>query len=495
MRIAAQKINNRGIEVSRMKVRSTTEKYVKQLGQSCERLYDLGYLANPMFFDEDAFMTCLFDEFADIMPLCRNITTGSISLSDKQMKYVRKAIGPKHEAYDVLGIAIEAAQASQALSDLGEFLGKVRFKKKGDILLCRSSLAVSNHVYSSGKLNMDSPYLRECFYVQPDKHIEQFDYSLELLKEVLRSLGVDDKVYLYDTSVFLGKGFSIADDCEFLNLIISGDIEGTGKYASKLHEAVEKYYHDYYSTRTTIAECIKYEEQMFLNAIPNAIAAINEFRKEHPTYEEFFVDSSVVYWLAPGAAVAQFVPERDIYIGEDIASIGTTSVPLMNRLLGYSGSFMYRFDDNISDYEVVGMPVIMYVMSDGRRAPVEYYPASNLRRKTQTMSIPLVGNNDYVRRIHGVDEVCKALDIETLDTLGDEVAELVGVQYRIHADLFNKLVGMLVQSIFCVMCDYTLAGRKSPNHIHLGSEYSWVTDEIYADACAVAETFYGKLGF
>lgn len=495
MRIAAQKINNRGIEVSRNKIRLTTEKYVKQLGQMCERLYDMGYLRNPVRYDEDAFVECLFDEFPEIMPLCRNITTGSISASDKQLKYVMKVLGPAHEAYEVLKTAILAIQASQALSDLNDFLGRVKFKKKDDLLQCRSTLGVSSRVYSSGKINLDSPYLRECFYVKPDCHIVEFNYSIEVLRATLKAIGVEADIKSGDRSVLLGDFFKVEDDCEFLNLVICGDIEGNGKYAKQLHKAVETYYTEYYRNRTTIAECIKYEEQMFLNAIQPAIGAVNEFRRLHPDYEEFFVDSQRVYFLAKGVDVRYRSATRDVYIGEDIMGLGVTGVPLMNRLLGFSGSYLYRFDDRISDYEVVGMPVTLNVVSSGKRGAVEYYPASSLLKKTQTMSIPVIGSFDYSRKLVGVEELCKELDIETLETLADEVADLIEVSYRVNEDGFKKLVGVLVQSLFCTMCDYTLTGRKSPNHVHLDSTFSWVTDEIYADACAVAETFFHKLGY
>lgn len=495
MRIASQKINNQGVEVSRTQVRQTTEKYVKQSGQACEKLYDMGYLPSPLYFNEDKFMSCLFDEYPEIMPLCRNITTGSISLSDQQMSYVMKALGESHKAYEVLSTARSAVQASQALSDISNFWTNVRFKKKDDILLCRSSLAVSNHVYTSGKIPLDGPYMMECFYVPFGYHIEEFNYSIEMLRAVLKDIGVDEGVCWDSPSPFLGDGFTVADDCEFLPLILRGDIAGSGKYADKLHKAVEFYYSDYYAHRTTIAECLKYEEQMFLNAINPSISLVNEFRREHPDYHEFFVDSQRVYWLAPGVvSVAKFA-DRDIYIGEDISNLGVTEVSLMNRLLGYSGQFLYRFDNEVSEYDIVGMPVVMYALNCGRRVAAEYYPAANLRRKFRTLSLPVIGTSEYSRNIKSVKEICSELDVETIDTLDAEVAELVTVQYKINPDGFKKLVGLLVQSLVCVMCDYTLPGRESPNHIHFGAEYGWVTDEIYADACASAETFFGKLGF
>lgn len=492
MRIAVQKINNRGIEVSRNKVRLTTEKYVKQLGQACERLYDEGYLASPLLFDEDAFMHCLFEEYPELVPLCRNVTTGGISLSTQQISYVLKAIGAKHGAYDALSVAKSALEASQALSDISAFLEAVHFKKKSDILLCRSSLTVSNKVYTSGKLNLDSPYVRECFFVKPGHHIEEFNYSIEILRAVLKSLGVEDEVTLYDDSVLLGDSFTIADDCEFLNLIICGDIEGHGKYASQLHKAVEKYYSDYYSSRTTIAECIKYEEQMFLNAIPSAIALVNAYRAEHPDHEEFFVDSKRVYWLVAGPDKRYIPVWRDIFIGEDAINLGETGVPVMNRLLGYSGAFMYRFDSALANYEVIGSPVIMYTLDGEKRVPVEYYPAANLRRKHKTLSTS-VSPSGYSRKFRDAREVCEELEIRSLRELASEVADCIEVEYSVNAKGFKQLVGVLVQTLVCVLCDFTLDGRKSPNHIHLGSEYLWVTDEIYADACAVAETFFLKL--
>lgn len=495
MRIAAQKINDRGIAVSRLKTREVTEKYVKQLGQACEALYDLGYLPNPQYFDEDSFFECLFEDFPEIVPLCRNITTGSINLSAQQFHFVMKKLGDVHRSYEVLSAACKAMEAKQALHDIELFLENAHFKLKDDVLVCKVRLSVTNHVYCAGKLSLDSPYLRECFVVQPDKHIEEFDYSLEILRTVLKSIGVDESVDLYDSSVFLGDGFTVRDDCEFMNLLIRGDIEGSGKYASKLHESVEKYYSDYYRTRTTIAECIKYEEQMFLDAIPAAVASINAFRVAHPGYVEFFVDSKRVYWSVNGVAKKENPVERDIYIGEDIRSIGSTPVHLMNRLLSYSGEFLYRFDEAVAGYEVVGMPITLYSLNNGSKMPMEFYPASNLRKKVGEANMELTGDIHYSRDIIDVKDMLNDLEIDSLESLASEVADIVDVQYKVNPDSFKSLVGLLVQAVVCVMCDYTLDGRNSPNHIHLGSEYSWINDDIYADACAVAETFCIKLGF
>lgn len=496
MRIAAQKINNRGIEVSRTKVRQTTEKYVKQLGQTCEKLHSMGYIGVPTYYDEDEFMKGLFEEFPDLVPLCRNVTTGKISLSDKQMSYVLLSIGHDHEAYDVLRTAQLAAQASQALYDISEFLSKVHFKKKDDLLLCRSSIAVSSRVYSSGKLSLDSPYLRECFYIKPGMRVVEFNYSIELLNTVLKAIGVETEAVFGGASFFLGDGFKVEDDCEFLEQLISGDIHGVGELADKLHEAVQFYYSDYYNNRTTIAECIKYEEQSFINAIRDSIASINAYRYLHPDYEEFFVDSKRVYFLAPAESVVEppFIG-RDIFIGESIASLGQTPVSLMNRLLGYSGEFLYRFDNAVMDYEIMGMPIILYTMHNGKRVAVEYYPAVNLNKKIKNMRIPANMLSDGYRPIQGVDAICAELQVDTLDTLDVEVAELVEVGYKTHAEEFKLLVGLLVRALVCTMCDFVPSGAKSPNHVHLDERFGWVTDEIYLDACAVAETFYGNLGF
>lgn len=497
MRIAAQKINNNGIEVSRTKVRLTTEKYVKQYGQVCQSLYDMGFIPSPMYFDSDEYASCLFQEFPEIVTLCRNITTGAISLSDKQISYVMRVLGSQHKAYGALSDGMSALQAAQALSDINSFLDKVRFKKKSDLLSCKASLAVSNRVFSSSKIPMDSPYLRECFYVQAGKSIEEFNYSIEIFYEVLNNLGICGSPGVDDDSFFLGDGFTVGDDCYYMPQLISGDIKGDGKYAGLLHDAVENYYSEYYRTRTTVAECLKYEEQMFINAIPASIARINEFRKLHPDYEEFFVDSQKVYWLVDSAPSLSsgVVTERDIYIGEDISNIGRTAVPTLNRLLGYSGQFLYRFDDDINDFEVSGMPVLLYVCDEfGRRSTIEYYPAINVRKKLRTMSIPVSGG-EYSRKVMGVDEVKKFLDIDSIEGLADEVAELVTIEYKTHSAEFKKLVGLLVQSLVCVLCDYTLDYRNAPNHLHLGVEYGWVTDEIYLDACVAAENFYENLGF
>ena len=67
MRIAAQKVNNVGIGVSKSKMLDLTEKYTKQYGHCCEQLYDLAMISHKPLAPEK--MTKFIDRSNKILSM------------------------------------------------------------------------------------------------------------------------------------------------------------------------------------------------------------------------------------------------------------------------------------------------------------------------------------------------------------------------------------------------------------------------------------------
>lgn len=508
MRIAAQNINNAGIKISKKKLIDATEKYTKQYYMLCQDLYEYGYISSPTYFFEEEFWQAFNEEFTDILHYFVNYRTGKMEYSVDTIDYVIAIVGYDSSAYKVLRLVKKLLEARKALEDLALLADTAKFGKKNDLVTCKASLTVSHHVYNSSKLPLDSPYVRECFYIPDDYSVIEFDYTIELLKNALRGLGVDDDISLTDKSLFLGDNFTIEDDCRFFNQIISGTIKGSGKYADLLYSTIESYYSDYYNTRTTSTDCQGYDERNFVIATQSCIDAVNGFRSKITVpYSEFYVTSNKVYFLIKDEVATLEIKRRNRYIGEVCIDYESGKpLSLINRLLGFSGEYIYMYSPDIMNYKVSGVPVTMYQLGTSRNkiipVAVQYYPIANVKQeykdslvniypKTRSGDIKYMKVSDMLNNL-GVSSL-ESLASEVVDVLSDSVS--ISDTYGKNADSFRNLVGLMIQSLCCMMCDYTLAGHESPNHIILGKEYDWVSEDIYLDACIEAEVLFKKLGF
>ena len=90
-----------------------------------------------------------------------------------------------------------------------------------------------------------------------------------------------------------------------------------------------------------------------------------------------------------------------------------------------------------------------------------------------------------------VPEMLAYLEVDSLDNLAQEVAELV----ETGTSTYKLLVGRMVQTLICIMCDYTLPEHISPNQLKINDFKSWLTKETYLDACVEASVLFSKLGF
>lgn len=503
MRIASQKVNSVGVCISKSKVMEATERYIKKYNGVCELLYSMDYISVPTYFYEDEFWTAFIDENPEYMASFLDKHTGAMNFSLNQIEYLLLTMRhdkQKEDVCRVLSLAKEVLEAKQAIDDLNKLGSTVRFQKKSDVITVKSNLAVSVRVFNASKIPLDSSYVQECFYFE-GKKVVKFDYSIEVLRTLLKALGVDDSVSLEDASVLLGDDFTIKDDCHFLDSIISGEIDGNGKYAGLLHKVVEEYYDNYYSTRTTIAECVRYSEQNFINSISSCIQAVKDYRTTLPEgYREVYVTSSEVWFMLDEPAPQLQSKSRDVYVGNylfDYESHGTLGV--VPCLAGFCGEYLYEFSPVVSEFTTQGMPVVIprVTMKDGKEVLIKlkYYSILSLKRKaSEGLAEVYPMTRIPAQNCMTENEMKEFLQVDSLDTLNDEVAELVEPTYKTHPEEYRQLVGLLVQTLVCMKCNYILEGRNSSNHLVI-PEYSWLTEEIYLDACIEAEFMFKKIGF
>jgi hypothetical protein len=426
-----------------------------------------------------------------------------MNYSSKIIEYNKRMIEgveSEQEVYELFDIILKLTNAKQALEDFGTFCDAVKFKKKSDLVQCKTALTVSNRVYNSGKIPLDSPFVQECFCFD-NKKIVKYNYSIEILRTLIKNLGLDIQVSENDQSIFLGNNFTIADDCYFINELINNEIHGCGKYADTLHSVVEKYYDDFYASRRTIANCENYTKKNFVDAIPSCIEYINKIRATVPSGAfEVYVTSSDIWFQFDEPADVKTEKVRDIYAGQFLYGATHESLSLVNNLLGFGGEFIYEYSQTNGKFEFHGLPVTMYQIESirGRNvlSKLNYYHSINTKESIADSIqdyLPKVLIED--RKFVSVEKVLAELEEDSIESLVDAVADLMKGKYSVHSDSFAKLVGILFQTLICMICDYTLEGHDSPNHIILDSEFDWITDENYLDACVEAVSLFNNFKF
>lgn len=471
MRISSQKVNAKGVVVSKSKMQRFTQKYVSLYCQSSERLYYQGYLSTPLDFCEDEFWDSFFEVNSHLLPLFRNNQTGAMNLTARQTRYVLRGISDDEEKVSLEAVA-DLLTAKAKLEAYNKFLELTSFRKKSDTLQCKSKLYVSGTVKNASKLPLDE--IMECFDVPSGKKVVACDYSVVILKVLLERLGMSTDVKPEDASLFLGDGYTVQDDCAYLDMLIRGEVWGSGENAEQLHKTIETYYNEFYEEDDTISVCQPYEENLFISAIPKCIEFVNDYRHSLGEYEEYYTTDSMVYFLVDGEDEVGTEVTHSVYIGTQVANLNTgEALSVVDRLLGYSGEFLHEFD--VTPYKAGGMPVELV---EGN-----YFPTVCL-----TYEDDIVYSRPLEYKFKTVEEMCETLFIDSLDTLDTEAADLIEGTEEVKV-----LAGRLVQALFCTMCNYTLPNHESPNQVL--TDGVGVTDDLYIDACFAAEKLYRNLGF
>lgn len=495
MRKAIRNINQTGVLLSKSKTNETIRKYSMLHSSMCERLYDLGYISTPLYFDSVDFWTTLLATYPELTKEFLNERTGEMNYSLSVIQYISNRTENKDIKFALESVA-QLLRAEEALKDLGTLCEYVKFQKKKDTIVCKVNLGVVKSVINSNKIPLDSPYVRECFYLEPFEQVVEVDYSIILYKHLLKMLGLSTNVALEDSSLFLGVGFTIKDDCENLEALINSDIKGTGLYYNKLFEAVENYYTEYYSTRTTKTVCLDFYSQLFTDSLQECIDYLAVQRDKYPDAKEFYVTSTKLYLRVQVDKKNEVNFPDSIFVGERLYNLKGEKYDTINRLLGYSGIFVYEYADDTYKYSFSGLPVDLYTMQvqRGRQMaiPISCYPFFMVKERYNDDVVDIYPRNFCSdEKFTTVPEMLAYLEVDSLDNLAQEVAELV----ETGTSTYKLLVGRMVQTLICIMCDYTLPEHISPNQLKINDFKSWLTKETYLDACVEASVLFSKLGF
>lgn len=495
MRKAIRNINQTGVTISKSKTIDTIRKYSILHNSMCERLYDFGFMSSPLYFDSVDFWTTFLSTYPDISKEFLNERTGEMNYSLPVIKYITH----KTEDKDIK-LALEAVanvlKAEDALSDLSKLCEYVKFQKKKDTVVSKVNLGIVKSVCNSNKIPLDSPYVRECFYIEPFEDVIEIDYSIVILKHLLKMLDVSTNVSLSDDSVLLGVGFTIKDDCENLESLVNSDIRGTGIYFDKLFKTVEAYYTEYYTNRTTKTVCLDFYSKLFTDSLQECIDYLAVQRTNYPDAKDFYVTSSKLYLRVNADKKFSSDFPDSIFVGERIYNLDGEVYSPVNRLLGFSGIYIYEYDKNIYNYSITGLPVDLYTKQQQRGStvlvPIGCYPLCLVKERYEDSVSEIYPKNFCANeKFLTPEEMMKYLDVDSLDTLDQEAAALV----EKGNSTFKLLVGRMLQTLICINCDYTLPDHLSPNQLKISDCKAWLTKETYLDACIEASVLFEKLGF
>lgn len=506
MKISAQNLNNSGILISKSKLNDMNLKYINIYSKACNILYSMGYLTSPYIFDNSDFLNVLNEEYPEALCKLKNISTGVLDCSKERLEFEIARCYDKGLSY-ILGLYRDIITAKEAFVCYKELASKVKFHKNSDLATIKPRLFVTSRVDSSSNIPLGSDCVQELFFIEDDFKLYRHNLGGILKKYLAKKAGVSDKEFSRykseDKALFINN-FSFSRENSFIELIITGSIDLDGDFGQPLRDSIENYYSNYYLSNKTKTTCLPYFEVVFLEALDECISYVTEFREDMKSkdcaYSELYVTNTSVLFKVPKSDSEDYKQNSslDLYIGNTVIDSDTgTKLNSVNRLRGISGIFVSESDVSIGNLDTLGLPIELwhYEKSRGKIKKVcnKYYPIYNVHKKGE--DCPLYTEiNSVNNKFLGIKDVCDDLQISSLEDIAPEVEQVLEIDFGEHTSEFRKLVSILVQTLICIDCDYTIKGNKSPNHIRLDN-YDWLDNITLELIFREAEDVYKKLGF
>ena len=450
MKDLLKKFNKGKVTYSKEKLFRALDTNTRLYFDSCNRLYELGYLTSPFDFKDTDFWKTLFEEDSSAPALFINKRTGGMEFNAVRTKQV--ASETKKEVYRLLFNVLSSRDNINALTQFAENVAS-RYKLSSDSIVINPNITCNAGIKSMSKMPLDNPVIINC--LKADLVATPIAYIA--YNSILDEWGITAD----GESLFMGEGYTEEDDIVNLKHLISGAIEGHGSHIEDLYlmaseyEAEEQESNGYDFYTYLLCEC---SDEIYTELE-------SDFAYVTDTY--LYRDSemySPVIWNKPD------------YIGTDLVDAFTgNQLPASYKLLGYTGKFI-----PIEYKSYLGLEgADFYIDMLGRN----YFPVLD----TEDYAMPPTLQHK------SVEVICKELEIERIEDLEKGLSPFVNFIHPGNPDGFRILVGKLVTSLVCVIADYTIQGQKYPNHVVWGKDFDWVTKNDYYLACKEAERLYNLL--
>lgn len=495
MRLSVQEVNKSGVVLDKLKMQELTEKYIIQYNNNCYLLWSLGYLTSPFYYDECDFMHALP---INILELFKDKLSGGVNLTVSMFDYIlkRSRVSEKYnideEYTSILRIARDIVEAETALKDYESLSKSVRIPKRSDTFSIKVYLSVSTSVYNSGKAPIDSQYVQDLIKIEDNEEIYKLRFADGVVMNLCKKINYPmTKFYEHvstNKSIFLGSGFTFDDDIKYLDLIQCGIIEGESNAGKKLYSTIFDYYSSYHDTVTTNTRCVKFEHQNFVDSVDDCIDYVR-YKKEKAKENGYllkYVNSSYIIYSRQRTS-SEGKPKKSMFIGSFIYdNVTGERLNVVNQLRGISGEFISY--DNIYSKEYLGYGLSIKML-DKYGIERDYYPILCSSKYDGSDVSPSVSKIEF----RDPEVECKRLEISEMGDISHEVADSIDVSY--NGRKLDKLIGILVQALICVECDYTLTGHISPNHVILDDDYSWLDSDGWNLAYVKSTELFYCLGF
>lgn len=417
MRVICHKLNNNGVVLDKQLVYKANEEAIKAYAQGVHELYSWGMLKSDSVFDYGDFYDNLYKKFSikDLDFWMSN--TGKRIVTPLTIEYGIQRNKDNESLAEYLTYFKKVVQALEDVKTLKELYRYAKFKKTQDLVEIKPKLQVTNKLRSISSIPLDYSVSRRCFKSCENLDIIEVPYNLGTLNEILKHIGVSERVYNVDDGepLFL-SGCTRELELKLLPLICEGNIKCDGKYGELLIKAIYKYYRDFGQTSKSMVNCISFYEYIFEKALESNSDYLKNYDIERDNIV-YITDTCISLGVERQNINIKYIdkvlPLRDYVTGADLH--------ILNRINGFGGVFMSETDALRSKYDIRCLPVRLL----NNKGKVElYYPAQFLyTSELDAISIKPLDNYTY-SSIEDYLKLCKCsteaeLKLKAINSIDD----------------------------------------------------------------------------
>lgn len=507
MREASNYLNKNGIQISKERFDKVYLYYTGLFAKSCYKLYDLGYLSSPSEFDINELRGSYFGnkDFCDKIGVYENYNEGVYMLNWQVANYAMIVYKDDIDFVEVTQCIRDALKSKDALDALDLLYSKVNLKKKAFVSVT-PRLSVSSTMANYSQIPLDNFAVQECFARSEDTHLVYFDTRDEVIKTLCKKIGISDSEYneqILSGQAFFLNGLTLKEELDYIDLIMSCDLNLTGKYGQALQKYITNYYKENSEQLKARISCIKFENMIFVECLSSRIERIREKRKEISSLggKDFYVTKDYSIFEVPNFCNdrKESYFDKGIIVGNYAMDYLTyEELDKVNCLLGLSGEFISKADVQALGYQAFGKPIIIHRFNKTSKGELkdvtkEYYPIYNVSMsKEDSKDIDSLKQNTLKPKVGSEIEVvfsdietfCTQFGVSQKEDLFKEVRSLVlddyeltfGASMQVGKRSYSSLVADLTCALIFMECGY-------PDYELCFDSYEFVTDEIYLKAC------------
>ena len=439
MKIAAQKINNKGITISKYRLNEATKFYDKVYGLNAYRLYDMGYSENPSIVDMVGLKYAIRDEFPNEFSYL-TLNNNKMAETDFSMicDYARRK-AKDEEAKKVLTCLYMLQTAIDAQRELDKLSNSVKIPVRKDSVNIRARLAVSSRTLNASSPYMDNPYTHDVIEGSVKGYTKRFYFGEAIIHKIMLDCGLSEEEYqehLKTGDSFILGGITQKEELEFIPLIYNSS-SLSGKYADLFKKRYAQYYRDFYQGQTNSTDCMTYEEYIIVQSMNDCIEIVKKLRDSKDFIEELYVNQYSITYLS---STPNEVNEDTISVGVFAIYNKEKSFGIGTLLEGYCGEFFSEEKATELGYKKLGKPIEI----EGGN----YYPLYRLRANDGSPVYSMYKDNiafNYAKISQFVPNC-------TVSIADDYIAQSDAVFSYINSTTSNVGVACLLTALICASC-------------------------------------------